>query len=40
MKIQLRIGQIVLAAGDLACFVLAVVVVAELRAPLDKSAEL
>jgi drug/metabolite transporter (DMT)-like permease len=37
VKIQLRIGQIVLAAGDLACFVLAVVVIAEMRAPLDKS---
>jgi len=40
VKIQLRIGQIVLAAGDLACFVLAVVVITEMRAPLDKSAEL
>jgi lipopolysaccharide/colanic/teichoic acid biosynthesis glycosyltransferase len=40
VKIQLRIGQIVLAAGDLACFVISVVVVTEMRAPLDKSAEL
>ena len=40
MKLQLRIEQIVLAMGDLACFVLAVVVVAELRAPLDKSIDL
>ena len=35
MRIQLRIGQIVLAAGDLACFVLAVVVVAEIRNPMQ-----
>jgi len=40
VRIQLRIGQIALAMGDLACFVLAVVVVAEMRAPLEKSAEL
>jgi hypothetical protein len=39
VKIQLRIGQIVLAAGDLACFVISVVAIAALRAPLDKSAD-
>ena len=40
VKLQLRIEQIVLAMGDLACFVLSVVVIAEMRAPLDKSIEL
>jgi len=40
VRIQLRIGQIVLAMGDLACFVLSVVAVAEIRNPMHESAEL